>query len=68
MSTLTRTHVQTLNQRRATEAALRNEMVTRQRVDILENLADAQGTEIRSVQKVLTRDFWGRLRWLLLGR
>ena len=67
MSTLTRWHVRTLNQRRATEAALRNEQVTRQRVDILEQLARAHGIEIHDVRKVLSRGLRGRLRWLLLG-
>ena len=36
------------------QAAVNNELLTRQRVEILEG--------------VLGRGFWGRMRWLLLGR
>jgi hypothetical protein len=40
--------------KQATVEAIHNEMLTRQRVDKLE--------------KIVLRGFWGRLKWLLLGR
>lgn len=50
-----------LNRSRMAEAALQNEALTRERVATLERHALAVGV-------VLSRSFWGRLRWLLLGR
>ena len=38
----------------AIQTALQNEQVTRQRVDMIE--------------AVLARGFWGRIKWLCLGR
>jgi len=58
------------------EAALKNEYLTRERVDRLEtlerigasrqDLADRRITYLESI--LMRRGFWGRLRWLLLGR
>lgn len=42
-------------------AALRNEALTRQRVEALEAQADG-------VAQLLARDLWGRLTWLVWGR
>jgi len=45
----------------AVDAALQNEAVTRQRVEALES-------GLSYLAAVLSRGFWGRLRWLILGR
>lgn len=45
----------------AISAALRNEQVTRERVDKLEAWAIATSA-------IINRGFWGRLRWLVTGR
>lgn len=64
--------VRTFNQRRATQAALQNEQMTRERVEVLERsvrqmrLEAAQG---RAAFREHTKlGFWGRVKWLLLGR
>ena len=44
-----------------TEAALYNEELTRKRVDGLEAWAE-------KISRLLARGFWGRLKWLCLGR
>jgi hypothetical protein len=43
------------------QAALQNEQVTRQRVELLEKAVATQAG-------ILARPFWGRLSWLLRGR
>lgn len=48
----------------ATEAALGNEQLTRQRVAVLER----RSQEDHAVLAILSRGFWGRLKWLALGR
>ena len=55
------------------EAALKNEYLTRQRVEKLErevsDLYHLSKSCFQEHQDVLGRgSFWGRLRWLLLGR
>lgn len=52
-------HAKTVDQ--AAQAALKNEKMTRQRV---ENCEKALG----EVMQLLARDFRGRLRWLLTGK
>lgn len=47
--------------RKKAEAAGQNEMLTRQRVTVLEEYADR-------VSALLSRGLWGRLRWLLRGK
>ena len=42
-------------------AAAKNEQITRQRVETLERWAGIVG-------EIITRGFWGRLRWLFLGK
>ena len=46
---------------KATQAALQNEQVTRQRVDNIE-------AGLTRVSVLLGRGFWGRLRWLVMGK
>lgn len=66
-----------LNRSRMAEAALQNEYLTRERVTELERkvlnlhgrLQRVEGPVDRFAFKVGSiREFWGRLRWLLLGR
>ena len=64
-----------LNQRRRIEAALSNETITRGRVEALETamakVAGFQGEQhacLTSHEALLTRGFWGRLKWLVSGR
>lgn len=64
----------TFNHRRATEAALTNEMLTRQRVEKLEAEAkkverwsSRQDERLLRLETLVARGFFGRLRWLLLG-
>jgi hypothetical protein len=61
-----------INQRRATEAALNNEQVTRERVAKLEAQIRSLSQYGAALDVVLRefkdRDFWGRLRWLFTGR
>ena len=61
-----------LNRTRKVEAAYQNEYLTRQRVERLERqLAEWRSLAAdswRAHEAVLSRGFWGRLRWLLLGR
>lgn len=45
----------------ATQIAIKNEEITRNRVDGLEKWADG-------VARLLGRGFWGRLTWFLFGR
>ncbi len=52
----------------AVEAALANEEITRQRVEALEAWAEKTGEAVSALQSVATRDFRGRLTWLLRGR
>ncbi len=76
MSTTAASGMKHLTLRRATETALTNEQITRQRVDRLEGhvkaLAIAGNTTFGRVNvlenTLIYRGFWGRLRWLLLGR
>jgi hypothetical protein len=79
MTTLNQS-VKTLTQRAATQAALRNEQMTRDRVKSLEEQVrrlEAAERVMRDdyahwsglVHKLLfRRGFWGRLKWLLVGR
>ena len=60
--------VKTLNQRQATEAALYFERATRERVERLENRAHYIETRTQRLEDLLARGFWGRLKWLLLGK
>ena len=60
-----------ITQSRKVEAALVNEHLTRQRVDRLEHvsqLRDSWHSSLADEVKVLRRGFWGRFRWLFLGR
>lgn len=50
-----------LNRVAAVGAALNNEAITRQRVDALENVCVVHAS-------ILTRGFFGRLRWLFTGK
>ncbi len=68
MSTSLSSATRTFNQRRATEAALLNEQITRERVDALERHAKASGTAVAALLEVSNRGFLGRLRWLLTGK
>jgi len=62
-----------LNRTRKVEAAYQNEYLIRQRVDRLEVRLETwikgnvDGWR-RDNEAILRRGFWGRLRWLLLGR
>ena len=47
--------------RKQADAAVQNEAVTRTRVENLEAHAEKVG-------RLLTRGFWGRMRWLLRGK
>ena len=67
MSTLNQA-VRTYNQRRATEAALTNELVTRQRVERLEDTLGVFARELAAFTALRFGGFWGRLRWLFTGR
>jgi hypothetical protein len=50
-----------INTQEGVEAALRNEQITRQRVEALEQWAETVGL-------VFGRGLWGRLSWLLRGK
>lgn len=77
MSTTAAAAMKKLGQREAIGAALSNEQLTRQRVELLEAQIKAlhvwyqglslwrDGVEARFLE---TRTFLGRLRWLFLGR
>ena len=56
-----------LNRSRMAEAALNNEYRTRSRVDHVERCV-GHLLEVAKHVEILDRGFWGRLRWLLLGR
>lgn len=64
--------LRTFNQREATKAALKNELLTRQRVEKVER----ELAETTKGLGVLTADFeyfrragfWGRLFWVLFGK
>ena len=63
--------VKTFNQRQATQAALRNEQLTRERVEKLDRRLDALvdwATQETMWVQILRRGFWGRLRWLMRGK
>ena len=64
-----------MNRSRMAEAALTNEQVTRERVDVLE--AQAKGFDrghhalearVAEVEAVVDGGLWARLLWLFLGR
>ena len=62
--------VRTLTQREATQAALRNEQLTRQRVETLERQSKNLHERLTRREQELTAlkaSLWGRLRWLLTG-
>ncbi len=61
MATTAASAIKKLTLRTGTEAALHNEQVTRMRVEALEAHAAKVGA-------VLGRGFWGRLKWVVLGR
>lgn len=79
MSTLYQA-VRTFNQRRATEAALHNEQLTRQRVERIERMiwpSNGRPVQVREMslherlvllEALKVSRFWGRMRWLFLGR
>ena len=51
--------------------AIQNERLTRERVERLEETVRTHGfllTNDGNIYAKLSRGFWGRLRWLLLGR
>jgi hypothetical protein len=57
------------------EAALKNEYLTRERVEQVEQRLKSLMVDyvnlvrlVSAVDDQLSRGFWGRLRWLLLGR
>jgi hypothetical protein len=69
--------VKTLTQRAATQAALRNEQMTRDRVTRLERTSKFHDQAIGDLNHVLMADvraviydrtFWGRIKWLLRGK
>ncbi len=53
---------------RKAQTALENESLTRARVGNLEGSLVVIGKGVVRLEVVLERDFWGRLRWLFLGR
>ena len=53
--------VRRITQQQGIEAALRNEHITRERVEALEQWAETVGL-------VFGRGLWGRLSWLLRGK
>ena len=53
---------------RAAAAAIQNERLTRERVERLERAAPITERRLRALEDLGAREFWGRLRWLLLGR
>jgi hypothetical protein len=67
--------VKTLNQREATQAALRNEQITRERVGKLEYLvgvvpatySPSITARLESLERHVRRGFRARLRWLFFG-
>jgi hypothetical protein len=72
MSTTVDGALRKLTQRQATEAALHNERLTRQRVEDLDRRAEAKVRELEQLRDAFGTHvhlgFWGRLRWLLLGK
>jgi hypothetical protein len=60
--------IRTFNQRRATEAALQNELATRRRVTEAEHRLYRLEQRHTRVEHVLERTFWGRLKWLVVGK
>ncbi len=72
MSTSVESALKKLNQREATQAALKNELLTRGRVDRLERKMVEEAKRTESVRAELyqyaRRGFWGRLSWLLRGK
>jgi hypothetical protein len=60
--------IRTFNQRRATEAALQNELATRRRVTEAEHRLSRLEERLRRVEGVFGRRFWGRLNWLVRGK
>jgi len=61
-------HARELNRTQKVEAAYQNEYLTRQRVEGLERVVVDIGLDWRTHKAILSRSFWGRLRWLLTGR
>ena len=60
-----------MSRSRMAEAALTNEQLTRQRVELLERKVKDHDLFMFNDQNIyakLSRGFWGRLRWLFLGR
>jgi hypothetical protein len=49
-------------------AAVQNEMVTRQRVDLLNKAAEETAATVQRMAAVLDRGLVGRFRWLVTGR
>jgi len=49
-------------------AAIQNEQLTRERVARLEHARQASDPLLADVAAVIGRSFFGRLRWLLIGR
>ncbi len=74
--TTTNQAIKHLTQRQATEAALVNERVTRERVERIERMIwPNNASPVLSIHERLVplealraRGFRGRLRWLILGR
>lgn len=52
----------------AARAALQNEATTRERVERLEPAIQRHEELVHLHARLLNRGFWGRLRWLFLGR
>ena len=48
--------------------AIQNERLTRERVERLERREGEADRRILTLEWLRDRGFWGRLRWLLLGR
>ncbi len=71
MSTTAAQGLRKLRQRDAIDAALSNEQVTRQRVDLLESAIRAHRLRLDhhgDLLEPLSRRFFGRLLWILTGR
>jgi hypothetical protein len=82
MATTANSGMKQVTLRGAAQAALVNEQLTRQRVEILErqaaelyatldghgDLVMAQRAWVRGQVEPLARGFWGRLRWLFTGK
>ncbi len=68
MSTTAASGMKHLTLRRTAEAALTNEQITRDRTAALERRTAALAAQAAAHGSLLNRGFWGRLRWLFLGR